>query len=106
MPMLSFRTADGRVEERFYWPTEECPERIILDDGTVAERSFTDELRGSPRPAVYGKWPLRSRALGVHPNQIREALRRYPDRVYDRLTGEQIFESSRQRKRVLKQAHC
>lgn len=61
---------------------------------------------GKPRPAVYGKWPLRSRALGVHPNQIGEAMRRYPDRVYDRLTGEQIFDSPRHRKKVIKESHC
>lgn len=105
MPLHYYRRDDGALIEEFYHATEEVPEEIKCKDGIKAFRDRTAEWqRPSSRRWEGGKvlWPMKSRAMGVHPSQIGENMRRYPHLEYDNRTGEAIFESHQHRKQCVK----
>lgn len=107
-PVYCFSTSDGRVVEEFYHPTETVPKIVRLDDGSLASRDFAAEMKGSKRrrPSEGGKapWPMKSRAMGVHVNQVRDAMKADPDAKFDSQTGEAIFDSPQHREQCLKRA--
>lgn len=75
MANFLFTTEDGKTVEDFF-PCGQAPEFITLDDGRKAQRDIgaeCDARAGLTRRAGTGIYPLLSDALGVHPNQRREA---------------------------------
>ena len=87
--------------EKFFHLREKRPKKIRLADGTWAVRSFHDESDG--RPAQWGKWPIHSTAMGVHPSQVKEAMRRDPKAKFDKL-GRCVFDSQKHMDGVVKRA--
>ena len=89
--------------DEFFHPTETVPDEITCPDGVKATRDLGAELRGSSEyRAAWGKWPLESAAMGVHPNQVEANMRRFPHHKFNRETGNMIFDSPQHRKRCLK----
>lgn len=77
-----------------------CP--VCAGDGktSLMARDFFAEQTGRPPEAEYGR-PFLSEALGVHPSQVDEARRRFPDHKFTP-DGRMVIESHKERKRVLK----
>ena len=68
MPTYCYSSKDGRIVERVY-PVGSAPKRIQIQ-GRVYHRDFALE-RPNTRPP--GNWPMESYALGVNPDQAKEA---------------------------------
>ena len=50
-------------------PCGEAPKELVLEDGTVCERNLGAEIAGRG-PDTPSCWPMKSRALAVHPTQV------------------------------------
>jgi hypothetical protein len=101
MPVYCYRRPDGVVEERFFFVQEGIPPTVLCEDRVLAKRSIQDEHPAQkPRGGGLPPWPMRSRAMGIHPSQIPEAKRRFPQHQYTP-TGEMILESPQHRKQCL-----
>lgn len=103
MPTYCYETVDGEMVERFFHRADKRPAAITLEDGRRARRSLVAE-HAKGRPVRHGKWPRKCTAMGVHPNQVDEAMRRDPEAKFDRKTGECIFDNPQHERRVLKNA--
>jgi hypothetical protein len=71
--MATFLYVHPETTELIEWPFPcgKAPDRIELEDGTVCERSLEAEIasQGGASPKC---WPMKSRALAVHPSQRKE----------------------------------
>lgn len=113
MIYLYRRRDNGEIVQRHFDhlpDDEEKLRRITCEDGTIADRDFTAEAQDSVGHKAYGGlWPKKSRAMGLNPNQITEdgkygdptMRKRFPDHQFDPNTGEQIFNSMKQRRKQL-----
>ena len=101
MPVYCYRRPDGSVLERFFFTHLGIPTSILCEDGVLAERSIADEH--APQKPRGGKaaWPLVSKGMGVHPSQIDEAKKRFPDHEFTP-EGSAVFNSSQHRKKCLR----
>lgn len=76
---------------------------------TKKDREFIEKIRtltvvckaSGPKRATTRRWPLLSSAAGVHPTQIPEMMRRFPQHEYAP-DGRMIFRDRGHRKRCLK----
>lgn len=72
MAVFCYTTRCGVTVEENY-PCGKAPNSIKLSDGKVATRDYAAEIAGN-RNRPSGCWPMWSDALGVHPDQIPEAV--------------------------------
>jgi hypothetical protein len=107
MPMkitYCYETEDGEIVDRVF-SMGKAPERITLDDGRGATRSFQAEHAGS-RPAGGECWPMAPCvASGVNAEQAGELRKHLADRgcrTEVTANGDPIYTSAAHRKRALK----
>lgn len=105
MVTYCYRRPDGEVVERTFAriPEQEKRERIVCEDGVVAERDFTAEHQDNPVRGFYGHlWPMESVAAGVNPQQVPEAEKKAPHHHYNPKNGNMIFHSKKHRRECLR----
>jgi hypothetical protein len=99
-----YQTGDGEIVDRVFCMGK-APERITLDDGRVAERSFQAEHSGTRR-AGGECWPMKPCfASGVNASQAGELRKFLSDRgCKTEVTGDgdPIYTSPAHQKRALK----
>ena len=82
MPTYCYERPDGAIVE-LEFPLGKAPEKIICRDGSRADRNIVAEQSGGNSCPGAAWRNFVSVASGIHPNQVAEARKRFPNHIYD-----------------------
>lgn len=101
MPIYCYVCPNCRWTDEVIKPTNECTsDELCSQCGASMERDYVAETPGVVRGSTYNARPIHSDSLAIHPDQVAEHRRLYPDVPLD-AACRPVFTSTKQRDKYL-----